>query len=723
MCSKVHNSFIIKAILLIMGYGLLYPMSSKAIQRNMRSTDSIAHVVMNRSDHLYGTPNRQPVKAEMRLRSSQLSDKASRILGIDEAFYVYNAANRNHGFVIVSADDRMPEVLAYSYDEPFDIDDIPSSTLYWLECYLDDYLSLDMASSDEEVAYLKSPDVYPDGVEPILGNLPWGQGNPYNILCPVSSKGRCVAGCVATAMSQVMWLYQWPACGKGNISYTTRTHKIKVNMNLSDYPFQWNLIKEDYQNSKYTEKEANAVATLMSACGAAVRMDYAPDGSGAYQEDILRALVNNFNYDPDAAFLPREYFTSTDWHSLLLSELNSGRAVNYAGVSRTDGGHSFVIDGYDAESNGNNPYYHLNWGWYGRCNGYYTLPQLHPLEDGKYYVEEGFSEGQQMIIGVHPDDGKIEANKMLCAEGLRVIQAILKPGEASTLKVNTVTNLCYRTFRGNIGIQLEDDKGNTIILGKIQVDAIPYLESQHNLIIPFVIPDTFNEGKYSVRVVGLNEDGMQTLMYSRSAPEVIVSLNPYGEESPSGTNLLCSSEFEIFKQENVDSLLNVRVYELYNYSDDLLEGDLQIEVANDEGVSIMTIGTSVWHQAIEPQIVEPLPMVLTGAIPDTLSNGQYRLYVLFFPIDRSMATRVKIYDPAEPSKVPAEHYLEMKVADDMVEIDGVTFARMTSNLKPLVIEHTHKDAVYSLKGILSDKRKGLKIVKKTNGDTYKLLFK
>lgn len=688
-----------QAILLLMGYGLLFPSSASASQRKMHSMESIAYNIMNRQGLIFGFPTHHQIKLEIKLRSSELGAKAKQILGNGEAFYVFDDANGNDGFVIVSADDRMPEVLAYSYDEKFSVEEMSASTRYWLECYLDEYMSLDVPATDTETREIQTAEVRPEGVEPILGKLPWGQSDPYNGLCPMSDGGRCVVGCVATAMSQVMWLHQWPACGKGNITYSTRTHRISVRMNLAEHPLQWNLIKSEYSRGKYTEEEANAVATLMAACGAAVHMDYGADGSGAYQEDILRALVSNFYYDADAAFLPREDFTSADWHSLLITELNEGRAVNYAGQSRTDGGHSFVIDGYEAGSNGSNPYYHLNWGWNGRCNGYYTLPKLLPSEDGKNYVEEGFSDGQQMLIGVKPDDGTVEANKMLCANGLRVMQAILKPGEATTLKVNEITNLCYRTFRGKLAVQLRNEDGESFVIGNTQTEPIQYLESKSSLTIPFIIPDTFEEGKYAVRIVGINEDDKQTVMYSRSVPQITVSNNPYGEETPTGLTLLCSSEFEVFKNADSDSLLNVRIYELFNYSDDLLEGDLQLEIATDDGTSLMNIGTSVWHPAFESQEVEPAPITLFGAIPDTLSNGHYRLYATFYPSRQYLANRIKFYDRIDPTEVPTEYFLPMEIKDNEILVNGVSFSKMTACIKMVDVQNYSNNPIYSINGI------------------------
>ena len=720
-----HYSYV--AMLLFVGYGLIYPDSTNAKPRTLNAADSIAYKAFNHNGALFISKSNTEIFPTIRLYSSELSSRASQILADQEAFYVYGDCNEGNGFVIVSADDRMPEVLAYSYEEPFAVENMPASTRYWLECYLDDFISLEayVPSKASDTPLLQSADLRPEGVAPILGRLPWGQSDPYNALCPLSSGGRCVVGCVATAMSQVMWLHQWPECGKGNIEYDTRTHHIRVKMNLSDYPLPWDLIKEEYSRGKYSEEEAKAVATLAAVCGAAVRMDYAPDGSGAYQEDLLKALVSNFYYDPDAAFLYREYFTSADWHSLLITELNAGRAVNYAGQSRSDGGHSFVIDGYEAGSNPSNPHYHLNWGWNGHCNGYYTLPQLRPSEDGRYYVDEGFSSGQQMLIGVRPDDGQVEANKMLLAEGLKVMQATLKPGEASKLTVNEISNLCYRTFRGTLSVQLSDTMGNTYILGNTKVDEIPYLKSIDKLSIPFVIPDTFAVGNYTVKAIGINEEGNQTVMYSRSAPQLAVSNNPYGDDTSSGITLLCSSEYEVYKLPGNESSINVNVYELYNYSDDLLEGDLQLEIASDDGTSLMSIGSSIWYPSFESQEVASIPVALLGSVPDTLSNGQYRLYVLFYPRGIYMPTRVKFYDRVDPSAVPADYYLPMVVKDNEIIVNGVSFSKTTSHIACPISSHVESAlSVFSILGIKQKNiRNGINIVKKSDGRMSKMIIK
>ena len=58
--------------------------------------------------------------------------------------------------------------------------------------------------------------------EPVRMELPltslWHQGSPYNDQCPELTPGadeHCLVGCVATAMSQIMYYWKWPNIGQG----------------------------------------------------------------------------------------------------------------------------------------------------------------------------------------------------------------------------------------------------------------------------------------------------------------------------------------------------------------------------------------------------------------------------------------------------------------------------------------------------------------------------
>ena len=87
------------------------------------------------------------------------------------------------------------------------------------------------------------------------------------------------------------------------------------------------------------------------------------------------------------------------------SDLAAGRPVIYGGQSyRNDdegtlaGGHAFIFDGYDTMD-----YFHVNWGWGGSCNGYYSTTVLRPM------VQYDFTPLQYCIINLKPntDNGAV----------------------------------------------------------------------------------------------------------------------------------------------------------------------------------------------------------------------------------------------------------------------------------------------------------------------------
>ena len=111
----------------------------------------------------------------------------------------------------------------------------------------------------------------------------------------------------------------------------------------------------------------------MYHCGVSVDMDYSPDGSAAFSEDVPGALSTYFDYNSnDIQWKTVADLGTTAWLTLLKTELNAGRPMLYRGQS-DGGGHAFICDGYDP-----NDYLHFNWGWSGFCDGYYAFGALDP---------------------------------------------------------------------------------------------------------------------------------------------------------------------------------------------------------------------------------------------------------------------------------------------------------------------------------------------------------
>jgi len=144
-------------------------------------------------------------------------------------YYIFNVRDKinsedKYGFVIVSADQRVPAILGYSFSGEFSENDQPPAFKEWMNHYkeqiiyvIQNALTPNLKISDGWKKYsntieLKSNEQITE-VAPLLTTT-WGQGCFYNSLCPTDyvfsyNCNHAVAGCVAIAMAQIMkyWNY------------------------------------------------------------------------------------------------------------------------------------------------------------------------------------------------------------------------------------------------------------------------------------------------------------------------------------------------------------------------------------------------------------------------------------------------------------------------------------------------------------------------------------
>ena len=131
----------------------------------------------------------------------------------NNTYYVFNKSNEE-GYLILSADDCMPAVLGVVEGNNFDYDKLPDNMKWWLSQY-DVSISNYSAKGKK---YVSSSTAKKD-IEPLLGDIKWDQLAPYNLLCPTVEGKETPTGCVATAMAQVMGMWQWPKRGYGKSEY------------------------------------------------------------------------------------------------------------------------------------------------------------------------------------------------------------------------------------------------------------------------------------------------------------------------------------------------------------------------------------------------------------------------------------------------------------------------------------------------------------------------
>lgn len=342
-----------------------------------------------------------------------------------EADNVYAFNVNGGGYVIASGDSRALPVLGYSASGSINLEDMPENMRAWLKGY------------DEAIATLGSSTDFADGnlltadgkqtsstrlartaIEPMI-TTQWYQDAPYWNKIPLydgddpQKHGKnCLTGCVATAMAQIMKFHEWPkAETKAIPAYDQETYydgKSKI-WHIDELPpitFDWTnmidqyVITDDVTGKKTvvgTEAQQDAVATLMRYCSQACEMELGTVSSNTIASTTPRAYYY-MNYAPSAQLVNRAFWGIDEWEELIYSELSARRPVHYNGVGNYDG-HSFVCDGYDGDG-----MFHINWGWSGISDGYYSLSVLNPYYDDALgrATRLGFCSNQSAVVGIQP---------------------------------------------------------------------------------------------------------------------------------------------------------------------------------------------------------------------------------------------------------------------------------------------------------------------------------
>ena len=318
-------------------------------------------------------------------------------------YYVFNFSG--NGFILVSADDCCLPVIGYSFDSHYNLENQPENFIYWMGCRKQEIVENinhkilpDMAISNEwNRLETFNPQSVTDGQSAVMDVVPllastWDQGFPYNVLCPAeptcgSFGGHVTVGCVATAMSQIMYYWRWPNTGTGSHCYTPPAGYGQQCADFGNTTYDWNGMTDS------PTKECAPIALISYHAGVSVNMMYNDDGacsSGAYQNTVPAALINYFKYSSSCISVNKMSYSTTAWNTLLQGDLSSGKPLQYGGQG-PGGGHSWVCDGFQGAD-----YYHMNWGWSGSSNGYFYLNNLNPAG----YT---FNNSQSAVVHIEPN--------------------------------------------------------------------------------------------------------------------------------------------------------------------------------------------------------------------------------------------------------------------------------------------------------------------------------
>lgn len=322
----------------------------------------------------------------------------------DTPYFIIN--NANGGFVIVSNSSSTIPILAYSYENTFNIDNVPENIDMWLN-----QLSMTIEEGRDRVPSATITEMWKSAETSLfnttssnvkLSTAQWDQWAPFNNMCP-GQEGydeKCPTGCLPTALAIIMRYWEWPKAGVGTLPKYSYWQEDGSGIDgwqegashgggyELGYEYDWDSMPLD-NYEQFTDSQQDAVALLMKDCGAVLKTSYTiPFGSGAAVREIEN-IKEYFNYDK--AFTLRyasNYNSYNEWAEVLKTELREQRPILAIG-----GLHAYVIDGYDE-----NGYFSINWGWGGYSNGYYLMdPYVSEGED----VYENFLT-QQAYIGLQP---------------------------------------------------------------------------------------------------------------------------------------------------------------------------------------------------------------------------------------------------------------------------------------------------------------------------------
>lgn len=313
-------------------------------------------------------------------------------------YYIINFVDK--GFVLVSGDDQLVPVIAYSFDSHYSLSNQPCQVKYWMGEYEKEIIFHKQNKSQATAEITASWKHYlttepgeleiskAKDLEPFLPSN-WDQGKFYNELCPADAGGdggRTYVGCVATAMAQVMYYYRFPNQGYGIHSYTHPSYGLQT-ANFGNTTYGWDGMLNQLGNANYQ------VALISYHAGVAVNMDYGPDGSGAQTATAAQALKDYFRYASSTSYVQRMSYALSAWYGLMHTNLDQKKPIMYSGYPSGGGaGHCWCCDGYQGAD-----YFHMNWGWSGASNGYYMISNLNPAAGGT-----NFNNGQGMVIGITP---------------------------------------------------------------------------------------------------------------------------------------------------------------------------------------------------------------------------------------------------------------------------------------------------------------------------------
>ncbi|HPR18751.1 MAG TPA: C10 family peptidase, partial [Candidatus Cloacimonadota bacterium] len=315
--------------------------------------------------------------------------EVSPLMGTNHEVVAFLATLAPQGFILLSCDDEIHPILAYSFLDDFTSDPAEMAIMQsWLGKVHASYVT-NLAASQRILNQQKWHAVLTAGSRfeqwPPAGSTAtggwleenWSQGNPYNQYCPLdpTTSARCVAGCPSIVMSQILNYHrelndtQFSDDDDYHMYYSSSNHYfIDTDYLLYDfasYP-ELNTFLTDIEavyagpNSLTDEMKA----ALVFSSGAAIKQVFSSSVSGNYYDQQILNGFHKFGFSTTELLWEYEPLVF-----IRLQENMKDGLPARLGILSGSAGHQIVVDGYNT-----NEEYHFNFGWGGNSNGWYSFP-------------------------------------------------------------------------------------------------------------------------------------------------------------------------------------------------------------------------------------------------------------------------------------------------------------------------------------------------------------
>ena len=320
---------------------------------------------------------------DLELRESQQARTRAGMENEAPCYYIFNSAD-GEGFVIVAGDDLLYPILGYSDKGSIDLDNIPDGLASLLGHY--EEVTLDLRAQEQAGQIATTTDnprramtLTKNPIKPFLFNN-YGHYGPYNNQNPYyNSKKHSSCACSTVAVAEVMCYYKYPAVIPKAAGYITETLGLELS-DLPAYEIDWDNILPNYADVEYSQVEMDEIAHFMFHLGQYMHTDFQED-SASPTKDIYTTL-KNFGYRSTEA---RSFslYLMPDLEDIFYDNLSKGMPVIVSGCNIRIGGarHVFILDGYDQDAR-----YHIDWGWDGCCQGYYSFTNISPYDNISSYA-------------------------------------------------------------------------------------------------------------------------------------------------------------------------------------------------------------------------------------------------------------------------------------------------------------------------------------------------